>query len=164
MTRFHAAVALLVLGALASGRGDEPPSTRPTPQLGEALLQFLKLSPEERLRQVEKAVPGGKAFVRVRESDIALTRTGRGQREDADAVDVVCRVKAKPHGSTVATSVRSLIDDGTRVKKGDTLITLDDSALQDQLVTQKITVDGVKEDKAAAEGNLTIARKQNELD
>src|SRR5262249_37011491 len=122
----------------------------------------------------------------------------------------VCQVKAKSQGSTVATTIRWLVDDGTRVKydrpkeqvrtafvwdeearaygveevsKGgrvrcvkvkdektgasvyaDLLMELADSSRQDQLVTQRITLEGARNDELQAEKALESALSQNATD
>src|SRR5438132_4733799 len=45
--------------------------------------------------------------------------------------DIICRVKARNHGSTVASTIKWVIDDGSPVHKGDVLVQLDDSGLQE---------------------------------
>jgi multidrug resistance efflux pump len=171
MTRLASTMALLGLAVLASSlaaqdrRTDAPPPAKPRMLTRlEALEQFRKLTPQERLQRVQKVTKDDKAFVAVKRGDLELVVVERGQVEAADAVDIVCRVKARTPGSTIATTVRSVIDDGTFVKKGDTLVTLDDSAVKDQLRAQTILVEKAAAEKAAAEESLALARKQNELD
>src|SRR5262249_13398147 len=50
------------------------------------------------------------------------------------------------------------------VKKGDLLVDLDDSGLQDQLKTQKIAVDKAESDKIQAEENYKIVVSLNQSD
>ena len=72
---------------------------------------------------------------------LRLTIVERGTLESAENRDVVCRVKAKTQGGTVASTIKWVIDDGSVVEKGRVLVKLDDSGLQEQLKTQKITRD-----------------------
>src|SRR5579864_7238266 len=54
--------------------------------------------------------------------------------------DIVCRVKARSHGSTVATTIKWVIEDGTPVHKGDVVALLDDSGIQEDLHNQHIAM------------------------
>ena len=169
---YSCGVALLALLLAAAGlsaqtrRTEEAAPAKPAPVLTrqQALEQFRKLSAAERLQRVQKVAKDKQAFVPATRGNLAFTVTERGQIEAADAVDVICRVKARAQGSILATTVVSVIDDGTFVKQGDTLVTLDDSALKDQLVTQTISIELAAAAKVAAEENLTLVRKLNQLD
>ena len=144
---------------------------------------------------------------KVHRGTLELKIVERGQLESSNNSDIVCQVKAKTQGGTVATTIRWLVDDGTRVtydrpkeqvksafiwdtkagafkveqvsdsgqvrcvkvkdsKTGewvyaDLLMELDDSSLQDQLVTQSIALDGAKDDQLQAEKALEITLSQN---
>jgi multidrug resistance efflux pump len=95
---------------------------------------------------------------------LQLAVVERGQLESAENREVVCRVKARNQSSTVATTIRWVIDEGTEVKKGDKLVDLDDSGLYEQLKAQKIDLDKAKNDWDAAEEQLKIVKSQNETD
>jgi multidrug efflux pump subunit AcrA (membrane-fusion protein) len=89
----------------------------------------------------------------------------RGTLEAAANAEAVCRVRAQAKGGRVATTIkRLLVEDGDKVKKGQLLIELDSSGLQDQLRTQNITRDAAKNAWEQAEGNLVITKTQNEAD
>ena len=85
----------------------------------------------------------------------------RGNLESADNHDVICMVKAGSKGSTVASTIRWVIDDGSQVVKGDKLLELDSSGLEEQLKTQKITLDQAQAAMIAAEETLKIQQSQN---
>ena len=87
----------------------------------------------------------------------------RGTLESAENKDVVCRVKAGSKG-TFASTIRWVIDDGTLVTKGQLLIELDDSALQDQFRAQSIVVEKAKADWINGEEDYVITVKQNQSD
>src|SRR5437763_6492211 len=74
---------------------------------------------------------------KVRYEKLQLTIVERGTLNAAENHDIVCKLKARSQGSTVASSIRWVIDDGMQVEAGDKLIELDDSALQDLLKTQR---------------------------
>jgi multidrug resistance efflux pump len=101
----------------------------------------------------------------VRKERMQLTVVERGALESAVNRDVVCRVKNKSQqANSMATTIRSLIDDGTRVKQGQLLDELDSSSFQEQLKQQKITVDQAEAAKISAEENYNIVINQNESD
>jgi multidrug efflux pump subunit AcrA (membrane-fusion protein) len=101
---------------------------------------------------------------RVTYEDLEVTITERGSLESAENSDIICRVKARSPNSTVATTIRWVIDDGTQVKKGDRLVQLDDSGLHEQRKAQAITVEQAAAALEQAEQNLTIVRSQNKSD
>jgi RND family efflux transporter MFP subunit len=76
---------------------------------------------------------------KVERGDVARTVTERGSLEAVEKTDIICRARAaKP--DQPATVIKWVIDDGTRVKKGDLLIELDDSALQERIKEQEIRI------------------------
>jgi multidrug resistance efflux pump len=101
---------------------------------------------------------------RVTPGRLELTVIERGALESANNRDVYCRVKSGAKNSTVATTIKTVIDDGSKVKKDELLITLDDSGLIEQLKTQKITVDKAESDKIQAEEKYKFQVSQNESD
>jgi multidrug efflux pump subunit AcrA (membrane-fusion protein) len=100
----------------------------------------------------------------VRYEKLQLSVVERGALESAENSDVVCRVKAGTKGSTVATTIKWVIDDGSHVKRGQLLAELDDSGLQEQLKTEKITVDQARAAWVQAEENYKIVDSQNQSD
>jgi multidrug resistance efflux pump len=165
--RFLSLVCLLVLvtAGTPNRASDEPGGAKP-PGLSrrEALEEFRKLDPAERLRRAEKLADGGEVFVPVRRADLVVTVVERGTVEPAESSDLVCRVKARTVSSRVATTVKWVIEEGTLVKKEQRLVELDDSALRDELLHQKITLEKATADRVGAEEDLKIARAQNKLD
>src|SRR5262249_54941890 len=97
---------------------------------------------------------------KVKKEDLNVTVTEKGTLESAENKDVVCKVRAGSKG--FASTINWVIDDGSRVKKGDPLMVLDDSALQDQLRDQKIKVDTALAAKIQAEKAYEITIKNNE--
>jgi HlyD family secretion protein len=100
----------------------------------------------------------------VRYDRLALTIVDRGALESARNSDIYCTVKAGTKNSTVATTIKWVIDDGSAVKKGQLLVDLDDSGMQEQLKTQKITGDSAEAEKIKAEEDYAIVQSQNESD
>jgi HlyD family secretion protein len=95
---------------------------------------------------------------------LQVTIVERGSLESAENNEIVCKVKARSQGSTVASTIRWVIDDGSEVKAGDKLVELDDSGLQDQLQTQQILVGQRRADWIKAEKDYEITLSQNESD
>ena len=100
---------------------------------------------------------------KVRAEYLSVTVVERGTLESAENKDVICRVKAGSKG-TYASTIRWVIDDGTIVNKGQLLMELDDSALQDQFRTQSIAVEKAKAEWVKADEEFAIQVKQNDSD
>jgi multidrug resistance efflux pump len=101
---------------------------------------------------------------KVHKDRLELTVVERGALESADNRDVYCRVKSGAKNSTVATTIKSVIDDGSKVNKNDLLVELDDSGLIEQLKTEKTNLDKAESDKVQAEEQYKITVSQNESD
>src|SRR5437660_1742855 len=50
---------------------------------------------------------------------LKVTIVERGNLESAENSDITCRVQARTKGSTIASTIKWVIDDGTLVKAGD---------------------------------------------
>jgi multidrug resistance efflux pump len=100
---------------------------------------------------------------KVKPEYLQVTVVERGTLESAENKDVVCRVKAGSRG-TYATTIRWVIDDGSLVQKGQMLLELDDSAIQDNFRTQAVAVEKAKGDWMKADEDVVITVKQNESD
>jgi multidrug efflux pump subunit AcrA (membrane-fusion protein) len=100
----------------------------------------------------------------VKREPIQLTIVERGTLESADNCEVVCHLKAGTKGSTASSQIKWVIDDGSYVKQGQLLMELDDSGFQDQLKTEKITVDGNLSAAVQAEEAYKIVLSQNQSD
>jgi multidrug efflux pump subunit AcrA (membrane-fusion protein) len=96
--------------------------------------------------------------------NLQLTITERGALESAENSDIICRVKSRSANSTVSTTIRWVIEDGTQVKRGDRLVQLDDSALHESLKAQKIVVDQARAAWVTAEKEFEIVESQNRSD
>jgi RND family efflux transporter MFP subunit len=116
------------------------------------------------LRLLEK-LPGFERHLHaVERGDLALSLVERGSIEAAATDDITCTLKAKAKGSPVATTIKWIIDEGTLVKKGDRLIELDDSGLQERLRAQKVAHEQAVALKTQAAEQLALVRKDNELE
>jgi multidrug efflux pump subunit AcrA (membrane-fusion protein) len=95
---------------------------------------------------------------------LELTIVERGALESAENSDVVCRVKAGTKGSTVATTIKWVIEDGAQVHRGQEVAELDASGLEEQLKAEKIIVDQDRSAWIQAEENYKIVESQNDSD
>jgi HlyD family secretion protein len=102
----------------------------------------------------------GATFV-VKKEPMLVTIVERGSLESAENSDIVCRVKAGGRGSTNASTIKWVVDDGTLVKKDDKIVDLEDSGFQDQLKTQKNTVNQKYADWVQANNDYIITESQN---
>jgi multidrug efflux pump subunit AcrA (membrane-fusion protein) len=100
----------------------------------------------------------------VKRENLQITITERGTLESADNREVVARVRSGSKGSTVATTIKWVIDDGTRVNQGQLLVDLDDSGFQEQLKNEQITLDQARALYMQAEEAYKIVKSQNESD
>ncbi len=100
---------------------------------------------------------------KVRYELLPVTIVERGTLESSDNREVICRVKAGSRG-TFASTIKWVIDDGTMVVKGQLLMELDDSALQDQYRAQSIVVEKAKAEWERADSDYVIVQKQGESD
>ena len=96
----------------------------------------------------------------VKREHLKVTVTEKGTLESSDSRELVCRVRAGSKG--FATTIKEVIEDGTRVKPGQLLMVLDDSALRDQEEIQSIDVQRAAAEKVKAEKDYEIQVKKNE--
>jgi HlyD family secretion protein len=88
----------------------------------------------------------------------------RGTLESAKNGDIVCTVRSGTKGSTVATTIKWIIEPGVQVVKGDKLVELDSSGFVEQLKDQKIKVDQAQAAWVTANEEYHIQESQNESD
>src|SRR5947208_382267 len=63
----------------------------------------------------------------VKAMPMQVTIVERGSLESAENSEIIVRVKAGTKGSTIASIIKSVVEEGTEVKFGDKLVELDDS-------------------------------------
>ncbi|MFO0813258.1 MAG: hypothetical protein U0796_08575 [Gemmatales bacterium] len=93
--------------------------------------------------------------------DVHLTFVEKGELEAARNTEIICMVRASGRGSTAASSIKWVIDDGSRVKKGDLLMQLEDASLREQLNNQHIVVEEKNDLYEQAKANLKIVENEN---
>ena len=97
---------------------------------------------------------------KVKQEMLPVTVTERGTLESADNKDVICKVKAGSKAS-FASTIKWVIDDGSVVSKGQLLMELDDSSLQDQMRSQSIVVEKARAEWIKADQEYVIQVKTN---
>src|SRR5262245_6392862 len=90
---------------------------------------------------------------------LQLVIVERGTLESAENSDVVCRVKAGKKGTSGI--IKWVIDDGTQVDKGQKIMEIEDSALQEDLKEQINTVNNARAAWISAKENLLITESSN---
>lgn len=103
----------------------------------------------------------GPAWI-VKKEPLRVTIIERGSLESAENGDITCRIKAGAKGSTIASIIKWIVDDGTSVKAGDPIIELDDSGFQDSLKTQRNTVHRAYSELVQARTDYTFQEIENE--
>lgn len=97
----------------------------------------------------------------VARQNLDLTVVERGTMESADNRDIICKVKAGSKGS-YASTIKWVIDDGSLVRRGQLIMILDSSSLEDQYRTQKIQLDTKHAEWVKAEQDYKITISTNE--
>jgi RND family efflux transporter MFP subunit len=129
-----------------------------------SLEQFRKLSPKERWHLLEKAAPDGLLTHKVARAVLHLDVVERGNVEAARHSDIMCTLRSRTKGSTTASTIKWVIEDGTAVKKGEKVLELDDSALQVELIVRTVDFEAARAALVKAEENLKLVRTQNDID
>jgi multidrug resistance efflux pump len=150
------AVPLTFVALAFAGAADPSPRER--------LELFHKETPAARLRLVEGLPGGERAFTKATRGNLTATLVERGTLEPAEAADVVCRIKPQGKGSTTATTIKWIVEDGWFVKKGERVVELDDSAIREQLAPQKVAHEEATAAKVQAEEELKLTQERNRVD
>ncbi len=160
----------LTLALLAAAHvalaGDAPRRPRAAPKpLWQLTLERLRALPAaERLALIEKANLGELATRKVTRGPLRLEIVERGSLDSAKNSDIICAVRARSQGSTIATTIRWVIPEGTSVRKGEKIIELDSSGLQEELKTRKLELAQALAAYAKARENLEQVRGENDAD
>lgn len=101
----------------------------------------------------------------VRRTDLSVALTAGGQVESSEQTVIECeleRLDVSVRGNAMsaggASTILSVIPDGSTVKQGDVLCVLDASDYEELLRTQRMNVDRAEADHRQAELNLEVAR------
>lgn len=93
-------------------------------------------------------------FEEVVRKEFRLEIVEPGEIESAHNVDVRCEVKSR---NSSGVNILEIVPEGTKVEKDDFLVRLDDSALQKDLLTQRISVHQAKAALVQAEADVKAA-------
>ena len=102
----------------------------------------------------EEALPDA-LFEQVVRKEFRLEIVEPGEIESAHNVDVLCEVKSR---NSAGVNILEIVPEGSQVEKGDFLVRLDDSALQKDLLTQRIDVHQAKALLVQAEADYEAAK------
>jgi multidrug efflux pump subunit AcrA (membrane-fusion protein) len=92
------------------------------------------------------------------------TIVAKGDLEPAEATDVVCRVRSWTRNSTIATTIKWVIEEGSFVQPGQLLVELDDSGIQDDLENRRGPLEQSRADWIMAQENYRMVINQNQAD
>lgn len=87
----------------------------------------------------------------VKNDDLLITVTEEGNVESAQNVEVKCQVAG-------GSSILWIVEDGKQVKKGEKIVELDSSALEDSINTQRIAYEKARATKLQSEKNFSVAQ------
>jgi HlyD family secretion protein len=108
--------------------------------------------------------PVGLLTHRVQYQTLHFALSTHGTFDSAQARDIVCQVKARTRGNTLATTIKWIIDDGEVVHQGDRLVELNASGIEEDLETNRIALLKAQSDWEQAEENAKIVVSQNRMD
>ena len=94
-------------------------------------------------------------FQQVVRKEFRLEIVEPGEMESAHNVDVFCEVKSR---NSAGVNILEIVPEGSQVEAGDFLVRLDDSALQKDLLTQRIDVHQAKAALVQAEADVEAAK------
>lgn len=160
--RILATLFLSLLAIVATGRAQEPLSRLPRPSLD--MERFRALEPAERLKAIEKYELAKSPFAAVTKGDLVAAIVERGAIEATDCVDVICKLKASGKDSGPSATIKWVIEDGTLVKKGDRLISFDDSALRERVEAARINARIAEAASIQAAAGAALAQQEADID
>ena len=76
-------------------------------------------------------------FEKIIKGEFKLEFTELGEIESAENVEIICEVKGD---RSTGVCILEIVPEGSKVKKGDFLVRLDDALLQKNLLSQRILV------------------------
>ncbi len=86
----------------------------------------------------------------------------RGEVEPVQSSEIVCHVKNRSRTSTYATTIKWIIEDGSLVKRGQVLVELDESVLEEERQERMVELDVARAEWILAEENYKIIDSQNQ--
>jgi len=135
----------------------------PASDMSAAIERFRALEPAERLKMIEILAGEKSPFIATTRGDLVMSIVERGVIEPLNAPELVCKVKQKKD-ATSATTIKWVIDDGSLVKKGDRLLTLDYSALRDELKAATLKTKEAEAATIQAAEAVMLTRRESVID
>ncbi len=108
-------------------------------------------------RQRAAAAPSTHPTYRVQRGRLTISVTESGSVSALDQIDIISEVEGQ-------TTILELVEEGRLVEKGDLLVALDASRLNDNLVEQQIRVHNAEASFIRARENMEVTRNQTEAD
>jgi HlyD family secretion protein len=143
----------------------QSPAQKKRAQLQELVERFDKLTPVARWQLLDKNTKkADQEFQAARRGDVTLKIVERGSVEPPAGGEIYCTVRSTKKGSTIATTIKSIVDNGTLVKKGDVLVTLDASAFEEQHRDKTKDVKLALAAKIQAEQQVEIQKLDNQAE
>jgi RND family efflux transporter MFP subunit len=164
MNLTHRIVVVLFLGLLmvpAIARAQDSPAKQP--RLPQTVESFRAMEPSERSKTIEKLALPKSPFATVTKGDLIAAIVERGAIEPAICVDVICKIKA-PTKDNAPTTIKWVIDEGSWVKKGERLISFDDSAIHERVVAAKVKAQATEAAMVQAAVSAELAKQEGEID
>ena len=96
-------------------------------------------------------------FATVRRGPLVISLRESGEIKPSEQIKIKSEVEGR-------TTILSIVPEGTRVKKGDLLVELDTSSLEESRVNQEITVQNAEAAYIEARENLEVVRNQSKAD
>jgi multidrug efflux pump subunit AcrA (membrane-fusion protein) len=104
------------------------------------------------------------ALHKVARGDLIVMVEERGVIESMQNTPVTCRLRSFATGSTISSTIKWVIDDGSQVKKGDKLVELDDSGLREIVRTQEVVVAGKRAELERALKERDLVQEKGKLE
>lgn len=110
-----------------------------------------------RFPRADDPLKDNRNFYTVVPMDLTVRLFEDGELEAVHNIDIKCEVDNEP-------AIQTLIDEGTAVKKGDVLMTLDSSDISQKIEDTALQLEQVKADLITAQELLEIQKNQNAAD
>jgi multidrug resistance efflux pump len=110
--------------------------------------------------QEKKEVPADLVTHKVTFQDLQLKIVERGSLESADPGDLKCEVKVQP---PVTPTIKWVIDEGSKVKKGDLLLEIDDTSVKERAAARKSDLDKANAALEAVEQEFKLKSQHNQI-
>jgi RND family efflux transporter MFP subunit len=125
---------------------------------------LLKLSPAERMGALAKVVDKDKDFVSATRGPLTERIVERGSLYAVESTDLVYRGPTGGKSSVEAVTIKDVVGNGSRVKKGDPVIHFDPSGYLELLGKQKEVVVKAEAEQRRAAAALERIKSENRID